>query len=190
MTVSKPAASPAPPTEATAETAADTPPLMAPSVSWAPAPPPSARPGPMPGLAYAGFWVRFAALIVDAVIIGGIAFAAVLLLAFSGTFTSDSSNTAGAFLVPLMVLFPFAYFASFWAWRSRTPGMIPFNMRVVRADTGEIGIGRAIVRAIGLFILYLLWWLGGLLGLIWVAFDARKQGWHDKLAGTVVVRPT
>jgi uncharacterized RDD family membrane protein YckC len=199
MTVSEPGSDPVTPTEPSAPRAGEqpvetqpamAPPPMAPApVSWAPPPPP--RTGPMPGVSYAGFWVRLVALIVDALIIGGIAFAAVFLLASSAIVTSDPSNTAGAFLVPLMVLFPFAYFASFWAWHSRTPGMMPFNLRIVRADTGEaIGIGLATVRAIGLFILYLFWWLGGLLGLLWVAFDARKQGWHDKLAGTVVVRPT
>ena len=68
--------------------------------------------------------------------------------------------------------------------------MIPFNLHVARAATGErIGLGRATLRAVVLVVLWFAYGVG-LLGLIWVAFDARKQGWHDKLAGTVVVRPT
>ncbi len=59
-------------------------------------------------------------------------------------------------------------------------------MRVVRADNGEkIDVVRALLRYVGLIISIVVVFLG----LIWVAFDARKQGWHDKIASTVVVRP-
>jgi uncharacterized RDD family membrane protein YckC len=64
--------------------------------------------------------------------------------------------------------------------------MLPFNMHIVRADNGEkVDIVRALLRYVGLIISFLV----VLLGVIWVAFDARKQGWHDKIASTVVVRP-
>ena len=66
-----------------------------------------------------------------------------------------------------------------------TPGKIAIGARIVDARTGEpAGTGQLIGRYLGYFVSTL--FLG--LGLLWVAFDARKQGWHDKLAGTVVIR--
>jgi uncharacterized RDD family membrane protein YckC len=59
------------------------------------------------------------------------------------------------------------------------------GLRVVDATTGQpISFGKAAIRWLGLFISFLVC----LIGVIWVAFDARKQGWMDKIAGTVVVR--
>ena len=79
-----------------------------------------------------------------------------------------------------------AYFVGFWGLASQTPGMMLLNLRVVRAeDGGPLDIGRAFIRYLGLI-------LAGIviaIGLIWVAFDPRKQGWHDKIARTFVVRP-
>ncbi len=57
------------------------------------------------------------------------------------------------------------------------------DLRVVRTDGTSLGVAAAVVRYIGLIISCLVLFLG----VIWVAFDARKQGWHDKIAGTFVV---
>lgn len=193
MTVSEPGSSTATPPEAMAETppaepppAMTPPPMAPPPVSWAPAPP--EQPGPMPGLRYGGFWVRTVAWIIDAIILGVVGLAVTPLL------TGPTVTTTASGVVEinygsqgLSTLISLVYFVGFWVWRAQTPGMIPFNLRVVRADNGEnIDIARAILRYVGVIISFLVL----LLGVIWVAFDARKQGWHDKLAGTVVVRPT
>ena len=197
MTVSEPGSGPATPPEATAQTPpeesppAESPPPMAPPpmapppVSWAPAPP--EQPGPMPGLRYGGFWVRTVAWIIDAIIL--VVIGAALSPLFGGTTVVQTSTgvevNSGASAIQLLV--DLVYFVGFWVWRAQTPGMIPFNLRVVRADNGEnIDIARGILRYVGVIISFLVLFLG----VIWVAFDARKQGWHDKLAGTVVVRPT
>ena len=78
------------------------------------------------------------------------------------------------------------YFVGFWGWRGQTPGMIPFNMQIVMADDGgKPDWVRMLLRYVGLLIsiaILFLW-------VIWAGFDRRKQGWHDKMAGTVVVRP-
>jgi uncharacterized RDD family membrane protein YckC len=58
------------------------------------------------------------------------------------------------------------------------------GLRVVKLDGSPVTLGTAIVRWIGLVISFVVI----LLGVIWVGFDPRKQGWHDKIAGTVVVR--
>jgi len=61
-----------------------------------------------------------------------------------------------------------------------------FGARVVDAQTGaRMTTGQSIGRYLGYYVS--IFGLG--LGFVWVAFDPRKQGWHDKLAGTVVIRP-
>jgi uncharacterized RDD family membrane protein YckC len=77
------------------------------------------------------------------------------------------------------------YFVGFWTWRGQTPGMMLLGLRVARdVDGTPPGFTRSLLRYVG----YLLSWVALFIGFIWVAFDSRKQGWHDKIAGTVVVR--
>jgi uncharacterized RDD family membrane protein YckC len=73
----------------------------------------------------------------------------------------------------------------FWIYKSATPGKMIFGAKIVDADTGgALTTG----QAIGRYFAYYVSLLPLCLGFLWVAFDARKQGFHDKLAGTVVVR--
>ncbi len=73
----------------------------------------------------------------------------------------------------------------FWIKFRATPGKMALACKVVNATTGEnLGVGRAIVR-------YLAYFISGIflgLGFLWIAFDKRKRGWHDMIAGTVVLR--
>ena len=165
-------------------------PPSAPQPGWS-APPPvvSNRPGPMPGYHFAGFWVRFLALILDAIVLGVLSTA---LLPFSGPqFTVTGSGAATVFAVnasanALGTLVGLVYFIGFWAWRGQTVGMMPFNMQVVGvADGKKIDVVRGLLRYVGIIISIIPLFLG----LIWAAFDSRKQGWHDKMAQTVVIRP-
>jgi uncharacterized RDD family membrane protein YckC len=71
-----------------------------------------------------------------------------------------------------------------WKLRGATVGSIVFDLRVVRLDGREIDWETAIVRALSCFLSLA---VAGL-GFIWIAFDANNQAWHDKIAGTVVVR--
>lgn len=77
-----------------------------------------------------------------------------------------------------------AYFAGLWLWRGTTIGGIVLRLRVVRLDGRPMDVGTALVRAVGALFGALA--LG--LGYFWSAWDPEKQGWHDKIAGTVVVR--
>jgi len=77
-----------------------------------------------------------------------------------------------------------AYGAVMWKLKGSTVGGIICGLRVVRTDGRELDWTTAIVRALGCFLSLAV--LG--LGFIWIAFDADKQSWHDKLAGTAVVR--
>ena len=76
------------------------------------------------------------------------------------------------------------YNVFFWGGSGSTPGMRLLKLRVVDANSGgPIGTGRAIVRYVGFILAALPCWVG----LIWAGFDSRAQGWHDKIASTVVV---
>jgi uncharacterized RDD family membrane protein YckC len=76
------------------------------------------------------------------------------------------------------------YFVYFWG-KGQTIGMRVFHLRVADAVTGQpIGYGRAALRYLGYVISAIVCYIG----LIWAAFDGRKQGWHDKIANTVVLQ--
>jgi uncharacterized RDD family membrane protein YckC len=143
------------------------------------------------GTHYAGFWVRFVAVFIDSLIVGIplalIGFALYgsqvnAALANQNGGTPSTFNTAPFQGLELVV--QAVYFAFFWSTGS-TPGMRIFGIRVADAANPEasIGFGRAILRWVG----YLVSSACCAIGLIWAAFDSRKQGWHDKIAGTVVV---
>jgi uncharacterized RDD family membrane protein YckC len=73
----------------------------------------------------------------------------------------------------------------FWIYKSATPGKMIFGAKIVDARTGgPMTTGQAIGRYLGYYVsLFTL-----CIGFLWVAFDSRKQGFHDKLANTVVIR--
>ena len=62
-------------------------------------------------------------------------------------------------------------------------GNLVMGVRVVKADGGRVSFSRAAARMLGAYLSGLLLFLG----FFWAIFDKRRQGWHDKLAGTVVV---
>jgi uncharacterized RDD family membrane protein YckC len=76
------------------------------------------------------------------------------------------------------------YAAVMWKMKGATIGGIVFGLQVVRLDDKPIEWETAIVRTLGCFLSAIA--LG--LGFFWIAFDSEKQAWHDKIAGTVVVR--
>jgi uncharacterized RDD family membrane protein YckC len=73
----------------------------------------------------------------------------------------------------------------FWVYRSATPGKMLLKMKIVDAKTGERPRKKQlIIRYLGYFISVIPFGLG----FIWIYYDKKKQGFHDKLAGTVVVK--
>jgi len=77
------------------------------------------------------------------------------------------------------------YFLAFWGWRGATPGKILFGLRIVDADTGDPPAPwQCWVRLLGCLVAAFPFGLG----LLWVLWDPRHQGWHDHIAGTVVAR--
>ena len=135
------------------------------------------------GLEYVGFWLRVGAALVDTLVM--LAAAMLLIVVFGGDM--DLGPDQG--LVSLLAnwIAPFVLTVLFWKFRQATPGKMLWGARIVDARTGlPPSTGQMVGRYLGYFVST----LGLGLGFVWVAFDARKQGWHDKLAGTVVVRPS
>lgn len=138
-------------------------------------------------LVYAGFWIRVLAALIDSVLI--LAVTAPLLIALYGWAYYDDSQRSGIVAGPADVLVSYVLPAIatvvFWLTKQATPGKMLLSMRIVDAKTGKPPTpGQALGRYAGYYVSL----LGLGLGILWVAIDSRKQGWHDKLAGTVVVR--
>jgi uncharacterized RDD family membrane protein YckC len=113
----------------------------------------------------AGFWIRMIALLIDVVLVGAC--------------THLLHSYSNAHLVLLA-----AYGAIMWKLRGSTVGGIVFDLRVIRLDGRDMDWETAIIRALSCFLSLV---VAGL-GFFWIAFDPANQAWHDKIAGTVVVR--
>lgn len=133
---------------------------------------------------YAGFWTRVVAAIVDTLVWAVIGVPILWAAYGPQTFESDKFVEGPVdFLVSWV--FPAVATILFWVYKQATPGKMAIGARVVDARTGApASTGQYVGRYFAYFISAIP--LG--LGFLWVAWDARKQGWHDKLAGTVVVR--
>jgi uncharacterized RDD family membrane protein YckC len=140
--------------------------------------------------AYAGFWIRVLANIIDSIVLlvptGLLTLVEVLYAAPGADLSRAPQSVEGvAFDLArlLAVLLTAVYLVIGWS-RGGTLGMRVLGLTVVHAETGaRIGVVRAIVRYVG----YVVGALFCYLGWLWVAFDPYKQAWHDKLASTIVV---
>jgi len=133
---------------------------------------------------YAGFWIRVAASIIDSVLVG-IVTAPLLLWVYGFAYFDTDKLIRGPAEVLISYVLPAIAIVIFWVARSATPGKMLLSIKIVDADTfGPIGTGKAIGRYLG----YFLSTIPLCLGLFWVGWNARKQGWHDMLAGTVVIQ--
>jgi uncharacterized RDD family membrane protein YckC len=135
-------------------------------------------------LEYVGFWPRVWASVVDTVIIL-CATLPVLVVIYGWAYFEDERLVSGPADALISWGLPAVAVILFWLKKQATPGKMMVSARVVDAVTGKtMTPGQSIGRYLGYFVSALP--LG--LGLLWVAWDPKKQGWHDKLAGTVVVR--
>lgn len=142
----------------------------------------------------AGFGIRLAAMLIDNLVFS-IALAPILMIFFEPTALTDEQiqtilQTQGilGLLDPGEVIFQqgiiLVVTLFLWVRFAGTPGKRWLGLRVVDAKTGNnLTPIQSLLRYLGYFISSLP--MG--LGFFWVLFDARKQAWHDKIAGTVVV---
>ena len=136
------------------------------------------------GLEYVGFLSRVGASLIDTVLLLMICWP-LLTMTYGWQYWTTSALIQGPVDFLINWVLPGIAIVLFWVYRQATPGKIAIGARIVDARTGaRPSTGQLLVRYLGYYVSTIP--LG--LGLIWVAFDPRKQGWHDKLAGTVVVR--
>lgn len=134
---------------------------------------------------YVGFWPRVGAQIIDGVL-SLVVFTPPLIVIYGWDYLTDENRSLGVAEVLFSWILPSVAVILFWLYKQATPGKMAVSARVVDAKTGNTltvgqSIGRLLAQGISALPLCL--------GFIWVAFDSRKQSWHDKLAGTVVIRP-
>lgn len=146
---------------------------------------------------YGGFWRRMMSFFIDKVILFitsiFILFVGVLALSlgflshytefFPERFAEVTLNFV--FLYFLMTAFiSMLYFTYFHGTTGQTFGKMIFGLQVVQSTGEKMTLGVGFLRWVGYIISGMVFYLG----FIWIAFDGKKQGWHDKIAGTVVIR--
>ena len=140
-----------------------------------------------PELEYVDFWPRVGASLIDMLVIMLVTYPLLYLVYGQAYFTVQSEAPVRGmadFLISFVL--PFVGVVVFWLKKQATPGKMVVDARVVDAKTGKtLTVG----QAVGRYLAYIVAVLPLFIGLLWVIFDRRKQGWHDKMAGTVVVRP-
>lgn len=147
-------------------------PIDAPAIPVVPAPPPVAVPATT--LPRAGFWIRTGALLIDLILIGVVVISLIEMLP---RFARPNGPQ------PLLIAMAL-YAAMMWKMKGTTIGGIVCGLKVIRVDGRPIDWATAWVRALSCFLSMI---VAGL-GFIWVVIDDDKQSWHDKIAGTTVVR--
>jgi uncharacterized RDD family membrane protein YckC len=120
----------------------------------------------------AGFWIRLCASLLDFILVAIVI--NMLSKVFHGWF-SPGGSTPFWFAVYCVVM---------WATKGTTIGGVICGLKLVRLDDRPIDWGLALVRALGGFLSFA---VAGL-GFIWVSFDDERQSWHDKIAGTTIVK--
>lgn len=143
---------------------------------------------------YAGFWLRFVALIIDSIVSSAILFVIALIagvvlglvLAGAGASSSEQIEFYGNFVgVVLALILPWLYYASCEAssWQA-TPGKKALGLRVTDLDGAPIGFARASGRFWGKLVSYLIIYIGFMMA----GWTEKKQGLHDMMAGTLVIK--
>jgi uncharacterized RDD family membrane protein YckC len=146
----------------------------------------------MTDVRYGGFWIRIAANVLDLLMLGAVNQA--LVAAGFGVWVGESlinprtgavAGSYNATAAALVLLLPMVAIIGFWIVKGATPGKMICGLRIVDAGSGQHAkawqyIGRyfmalAASSCVGI-------------GYLWIAIDPRKQGWHDKLVRTVVIR--
>lgn len=152
-------------------------------------------------LEFVGFWIRVVASLIDTVLLALATWPLGHLIYQTARAPAPSWDPNGPGAIDLSqlelnlhlsasdwlldVALPAVVVILFWMARQATPGKMVFGARVVDATSGlPIRFGQACIRYIGYYVSAIVLCLG----FIWVAIDPRKQGWHDKMANTIVVR--
>jgi uncharacterized RDD family membrane protein YckC len=139
-----------------------------------------------------GFWIRFLAYVIDNILI----FLGTVFLSFvaglatglggvtSSMGTDEIENLATVFGFMIGVFTGLFYFTFFTGWSGQTPGKRLLGLKVIQTTGEPVTYKKALLRYVGYIVSFVL--LG--LGFLMIAFDRRKRGLHDLLAGTLVIK--
>jgi uncharacterized RDD family membrane protein YckC len=140
-----------------------------------------------PQVPVVGVGRRFAAYMIDWIVlsVGGffLGVAIALPLFIVGGFGEEMELLVNLVTSCLGFVLNALYFVIFWAATGQSPGKMVVGIKIVRTDGSRVSWTQSILRYIG----YIVSALALSLGYAWIAFDSRRQGWHDKMADTVVV---
>ena len=135
---------------------------------------------------YVGFWKRLAASIIDIIILVAIIAPIEIAIFGRGYLVLAMQGKTLAVDIWVQLILPLVAAILLWRYRSATPGLMLMSARIVDAATlAPASMRKLVIRAVVLLVMWIV--IIPLVGVLWIAFDKRKQGWHDKLAGTVVV---
>ena len=151
-------------------------------------PSPALPPWAPAGIRYAGFWIRVGANALDMLWMAAVNMAVVLL--FEGPrqeppgVGSVSAGISVAIVQSGSLLFA-VICIGFWIWKGATPGKMMCRLRIVDETSGRTPTAW---QCIGRYFLGVIVMAAAGIGYIWIAIDPRRQGWHDKIVRTLVVR--
>ena len=132
----------------------------------------------MTALEIASVRQRISAGLVDAVI-------GILIGVVGGALGSVIGGAAGWLLVSVLVIAYVVVYLWLVSTRGQSPGKMAIGIKIVKTDGSSVGFEGALIREIiGKLVSSLIFFLG----YIWILFDGKRQGWHDKIAGTYVVK--
>lgn len=144
---------------------------------------PANRDSAFPSVEYAGFWIRFLASVLDSILL--LMVAVPLLLMFYGPEVLFMTESPGLAYDLINYALPIVAVIVFWQYRAATPGKIMMDIYIVDANTlRQPTFGRLLLRYLGYYVSILTLFLG----FFWIGWDKRKQGFHDKIANTVVIK--
>jgi uncharacterized RDD family membrane protein YckC len=130
---------------------------------------------------YAGFWQRAAACLIDWLIIIVVLMPLLIVVFGMRELSLDPAEHSWDIFVPFVIG---AAVVGFWRYCGATPGKVALGVRIVDARDGSApSTARLIVRLLA----YLVSAIPLYLGFLWIGIDRRKQGWHDKIARTIVI---
>ncbi len=133
--------------------------------------------GQQGNISYAGFWRQTGVYLIDGIILN------IIVGLIRIPFSSQSSNLGLTFIITIIL--GCSYYTFFWVKQNgQTLGGKVLGVRIIKENGSSMTIGASSLRYIGFWVSSLI--LG--LGYFWVIWDAKKQGWHDKIAGTVVIK--
>jgi uncharacterized RDD family membrane protein YckC len=138
-----------------------------------------------------GFGRRLVASLIDMLVVAfltfilvvGLSFVILLVDIFTAYKYPDRELPIDTMILWLGLILSVVYFVGYWAKSGQTIGKMVMGIRIVRTDGSRLSVGQALIRYIG----YLISGAALSLGFLWLAFDRKRQGWHDKIAGTYVL---